>query len=86
MMIPQFTHLSEGGSAHDRRLVDLRVLADLVAGAVGGDGADGLGAADGARVVGVVLHDVVLGQWAVEPACCYVSAWLIWFEVKVCLP
>ena len=52
--------LAESAGALDGRLVDLGVLADLVGGAVAGDAADGLGAADGARVVAVVLDDVVL--------------------------
>ena len=52
--------LAESAGALDGRLVDLRVLADLVGRAVAGDAADGLGAADRARVVAVVLHDVVL--------------------------
>lgn len=52
--------LAESAGALDRRLVDLGVLADLVGRAVAGDAADGLGAADRARVVRVVLDDVVL--------------------------
>ena len=52
--------LDESAGALDRRLVDLGVLADLVGRAVAGNAADGLGAADRARVVGVVLNDVVL--------------------------
>lgn len=52
--------LAESAGALDGRLVDLGVLADLVGRAVAGDAADGLGAADRARVVAVVLHDVVL--------------------------
>ena len=52
--------LGEGGSSLDGRLVDLGVLADLVGRAIAGDAADGLGAADRARVVAVVLNDVVL--------------------------
>lgn len=52
--------LAESAGTLDGRLVDLSVLADLVGRAVAGDTADGLGAADRARVVAVVLHDVVL--------------------------
>ena len=52
--------LAESAGALNGRLVDLGVLADLVGRAVAGDAADGLGAADGARVVAVVLDDVVL--------------------------
>jgi len=52
--------LAESAGALDGRLVDLGVLADLVGRAVAGDAADGLGAADRARVVRVVLDDVVL--------------------------
>ena len=52
--------LAESAGALDGRLVDLGVLADLVGRAVAGDATDGLGAADRARVVAVVLHDVVL--------------------------
>ena len=52
--------LAESAGALDGRLVDLGVLADLVGRAVAGDTADGLGAADRAGVVAVVLNDVVL--------------------------
>ena len=52
--------LAESAGTLDGRLVDLGVLADLVGRAVAGDTADGLGAADRAGVVAVVLHDVVL--------------------------
>ena len=52
--------LAESAGALDGRLVDLGVLADLVGRAIAGDAADGLGAADRARVVAVVLNDVVL--------------------------
>ena len=52
--------LAESAGTLDGRLVDLGVLADLVGRAVAGDAADGLGAADRARVVAVVLDDVVL--------------------------
>lgn len=51
--------LAESAGALNGRLVDLRVLADLVGAAVAGDAADGLGAAYAARVVAVVLDDVV---------------------------
>lgn len=52
--------LAESAGTLDGRLVDLGVLANLVGRAVAGDGSDVLGAADRARVVAVVLHDVVL--------------------------
>lgn len=52
--------LAEGRGADDRGLVLLRVRADTVGGAVAVDAADGLGAADAAGVVAVVLDDVVL--------------------------
>lgn len=52
--------LTESAGALDGGLVDLGVLADLVGGSVAGDAADGLGAADRARIVAVVLYDVVL--------------------------
>jgi hypothetical protein len=52
--------LAESAGALDGRLVDLGVLADLVGRAVAGDAADGLGATDRARVVAVVLNDIVL--------------------------
>jgi hypothetical protein len=52
--------LAESAGALDGRLVDLGVFADLVGRAVASDAADGLGAADRARVVAVVLYDVVL--------------------------
>lgn len=60
--------LAERRGTHDGGLVDLRVLADFVGGAVAGDGADDGGAARAAGVVAVVLDDVVFGQRAVEPA------------------
>lgn len=52
--------LAESAGTLDGRLIDLGVLADLVGRAVAGDAADGLGATDRARVVAVVLNDVVL--------------------------
>lgn len=52
--------LAEGAGALDGRLVDLGVLADLVGRAVAGDAANGLGTTDRARVVAVVLDNVVL--------------------------
>lgn len=52
--------LAKSAGALDGRLVDLGVLADLIGGAVAGDTANGLGATDAARIVAVVLHDVVL--------------------------
>lgn len=52
--------LAESAGTLDGRLVDLGVLADLVGRAVAGDAADSLGATDRARVVAVVLNDVVL--------------------------
>jgi len=60
--------LAESAGTLDGRLVDLGVLADLVGRAVAGDAADSLGATDRARVVAVVLNDVVLGERAVDPA------------------
>lgn len=52
--------LAESAGTLNGRLVDLSVFADLVGRAVAGNTADGLGAADRARVVAVVLDDVVL--------------------------
>ena len=61
-------YLSESGGALDRGLVDLRVLAHLVGRAIAGDAAHNLATADRARVVAVVLDDVVLSQRGVDPA------------------
>lgn len=60
--------LAEGLGTLNRGLVVLGVLADLVVGTVRVNATDDLRAADGARVVRVVLNDVVLGEGVVEPS------------------
>lgn len=61
-------YLSKSRSAHDRRLINLRMLANLVAGPIARHTAHSLGIANRARVIAVVLNNIVLRKRRVDPA------------------